>query len=130
MKNNYVGTLTPKPSMICRKLNYKGNIDPDSTNTVELHSTGNVSFGYDIENGEIKVELNSSNLKESVMELKKWMVENKIPFEFENASMFFMDARHMTMDDIPMLESQGFIKREVDNAQNESDNFIWELINE
>ena len=60
--------------------------------------------GYDVENGEIKVSLNRENLTESVRELK--MADNKIPFSFQDDSMFF-------------------VKKETENGN--SINFIWEL---
>ena len=117
--------------MICRKLNYRvGQIDPDSTEIVILHTTDNVQFGYDVENGEIKVSLNRENLTESVRELKKWMADNKIPFSFQDDSMFYidvaeLDVAELNMGDVPLLESEGFVKKETENGN--SINFIWEL---
>lgn len=116
---NYNGTLTPRPSIICRKLNYKGKLDPESTEITPLHSTPNINFGYDSEEG-IKVMLNQSNLSESISELKQWMADNKIPTTFEDRSMFFIDASLLEVDSIEVLESHGFIK-------DDTTNYIWEL---
>lgn len=121
----YTGTLTPRPSMICRKLNYTGKIDPESTEIAILHTTPNIQFGYDVENGDIKVTLNSTNFKESVKELRSWMEQKKVPITYEGDSMFFIDASDLFIDDIPMLEECGFVKRDVINGN--SVNFIWEM---
>lgn len=70
--------------------------------------------------------LNSTNFNEAINELKNWMVENKIPFTFEGDSMFFIDVQELNISDIPILESAGFQKKEVDEREN-SIHYIWEL---
>lgn len=125
MENMYRGTLTPRPSMICRKLNYAGKIDPDSTEIAILHQTQNVQFGYNLVDGKIEVNLNRDNLRDAIRELKQWMLENKIPFTFEEDSMFYIDVQELDLSDVPLLESEGFIKKEAE-AEN-SINFIWEM---
>lgn len=121
----YTGTLTPIPSMIVKKLEYSGSIEPDRNENILLHQTVNISFIYDVENGKISVILNKEALAESVRELKAWMKDHKIPTRFEDSSMFFIDISALRWDDIAVLEQEGFTKREVENEN--SINHIWEM---
>lgn len=121
----YTGTLTPRATMIRTKLEYKGKIEPTSTGVKTMHATENISFGYDIDLGEIKVTLNKERLKESIQEFKAWMKSKKVPLEFEGDSTFFMEVSELTIGDIAILESEGFIKKDV--VDGNSENFIWEL---
>lgn len=121
----YTGTLTPRPSMICRKLNYTGTIEPETDQDVVLHQTPNIKFIYDVENGKIEVTLNQSQLIESVHELRAWMRDNRIPINFEGSNMFYIDVKSLNINDIPILESEGFLKKETENEN--CINFIWEM---
>jgi hypothetical protein len=111
-KNELIGTLTPRPSMIRRKLEYTEKIDPDAVGLVKMHSTDRLSFAYDIENGEAKVILDANRLEGSIQELREWMEENKIPVIHEGSSTFFIDAINLRISDITTLEANGFQKAE------------------
>ena len=129
MKNPiYVGTLTPMPSLICKKLHYKGKLQPtESEGLTLLGGSDHIHFGYDVDKGEIKVILNPFDLKSSVRELGIWMAEHQIPFQVGTRATFFIDASMIRLSDIPELKRCHFKKREIDDNNNSIDH-IWEFL--
>jgi hypothetical protein len=119
------GTLTGRPGYICQKLNYNPiNLNPDATVITLIQKTPNLEFGFDSVCGQMKVTLVGS-IQDAIQELRDWMRCNKIPFEVEGDSTFYIDESEIKISDIETFKRNGFYRKQVENDN--SINFIWEM---
>jgi hypothetical protein len=113
----YIGTMTPKPTLICEKLGYTGRLQPtESEGLTLLGQSDHISFAFDVKTAEIKVILDANNLEGAITELEIWMKSHKIPFYVEEDSTFFIDAKDLPLSDIQILEEYGFKKVDENNT--------------
>jgi hypothetical protein len=114
MKNStQIANITIKPTLIARKLGYKGRLNPEGPEWQHLKSLQHVEFGYDPEEGSIRAKLDSINLRESIQELRDWFTESSIPLSGPQGSHIILPKpAFATREENLLMESLGFITKE------------------
>lgn len=104
-------TYTVKPSLVAKRLGYKGKLTEGDA--VTIAQTAHSQFIFDPEQGSVKIILDFDSMNEAVLEVVQRLKESKLPLvlEDENESLLSVQAWAFTSkEDVAIMESNGFAK--------------------
>lgn len=91
--NNKIQAIyTARPSLVAKRLGYKGALSGHDNLTVILKETENSRIVYDSYSGQVKIELDQDFIDIGLEESRQVLVEHGLPLLFEDQSLLEMKS--------------------------------------